>query len=255
MIIMKKIAFLILLLSFSFGFAQNEALFNRATEQYNDAEYAAAIDNYKQILDNGQHSASLYFNLGNCYYKLNAIGPSIYYYEKALLLSPNNEEIRNNLAFAQNMRLDAIEEMPKTEMSRIYNSVVGMFTSDQWSYLAIALVFLFVLAYMAYYFLRSANQKRAAFISSMLSLVLCLVCILLAYLNHQQNKNDDPAIIFAKEVNVNAEPNVNSSTAFTLHEGTKVNVLDELDEWRRIRIADGQTGWLQVDSIKKIKEF
>ena len=140
-------------------------------------------------------------------------------------------------------------------MSRIYNSVVGMFTSDQWSYLAIALVFLFVLAYMAYYFLRSANQKRAAFISSMLSLVLCLVCILLAYLNHQQNKNDDPAIIFAKEVNVNAEPNVNSSTAFTLHEGTKVNVLDELDEWRRIRIADGQTGWLQVDSIKKIKEF
>ncbi len=108
---------------------------------------------------------------------------------------------------------------------------------------------------MAYYFLKPANQKRAAFISSMLSLVLCLVCILLAYLNHQQNKNDDPAIIFAKEVNVNAEPNVNSSTAFTLHEGTKVNVLDELDEWRRIRIADGQTGWLQVDSIKKIKEF
>lgn len=253
--IMKKIAFLICLLSFTFGFAQNEALFDKATDLYNDGEYSKAIDNYKEILDNGQHSASLYFNLGNCYYKLNAIGPSIYYYEKALVLDPDNGEIQNNLAFAQNMRLDAIEEMPKTEISRIYNSVVGMFTSDQWAYLAVALVFLFVLAYMAYYFLSSANQKRAAFISSMLSLALCVVCVLFAYLNHQQNKNNDPAIIFAKEVNVNAEPNANSSTVFTIHEGTKVNVLDELDEWRRIRIADGQTGWLPVDSIKKIKEF
>ena len=253
--IMKKIAFLICLLTFTFGFAQNEALFNKATELYNDGHYSEAIDNYRQILDNGQHSASLYFNLGNCYYKLNAIGPSIYYYEKALILDPGNAEIQNNLAFAQNMRLDAIEEMPKTEVSRIYSSVVGMFTSDQWAYLAVGLILLFVLAYMAYYLLRSANQKRAAFISSMLSLALCLICVLFAYLNHQQNKNDDPAIVFAKEVNVNAEPNANSSTVFTIHEGTKVNVLDELDQWRRIRIADGQTGWLQVDSIKKIKEF
>ncbi|MCR9227297.1 MAG: tetratricopeptide repeat protein [Flavobacteriaceae bacterium] len=252
---MKKIAFLVCLLSFTFGFAQNQALFNKATELYNDGQYSEAIDNYQQILNSGQHSASLYFNLGNCYYKLNAIGPSIYYYEKALLLSPNNKEIENNLRFAQNMRLDAIDEIPKTELSRVYDSVVGMFSSDQWAYLAVVLVFLFVLAYMAYYFLRPANQKRAAFISSMLSLTLCVICVLLAYLNDQQDKNDDPAIVFAKEVNVNAEPNTNSSTVFTIHEGTKVNVLDELDEWRRVRIADGQTGWLLEDNIKSLKDF
>ena len=123
----KKMTFLVCFLSLSFGFAQNETLFNEATELYNNGEYSAAIENYEEILENGEHSASLYFNLGNCYYKLNSIGPSIYYYEKALLLSPNNEEIKNNLRFAQNMRLDAIEEMPKTELSRIYNSIIGMF--------------------------------------------------------------------------------------------------------------------------------
>ncbi|WP_127136339.1 tetratricopeptide repeat protein [Flagellimonas oceanensis] len=251
----KKMTFLVCFLSLSFGFAQNETLFNEATELYNNGEYSAAIENYEEILENGEHSASLYFNLGNCYYKLNSIGPSIYYYEKALLLSPNNEEIKNNLRFAQNMRLDAIEEMPKTELSRIYNSIIGMFTSDQWAYLAVALVFLFVLAYMAYYFLRPANQKRAAFITSMLSLTLSAVSLLFAYLNHQQNKNDDPAIVFAKEVSVNSEPNTNSNTVFTIHEGTKVNILDKLDEWRRIRIADGQTGWLLADNIKSLKDF
>ena len=141
---MKKIILLLSLLSFSFGFSQNKVLFNEATEFYNNGEYSAAIENYEQIIENGEHSASLYFNLGNCYYKLNSIGPSIYYYEKALLLSPNNKEIQNNLRFAQNMRLDAIEEMPKTELSRIYNVIVGMFSSDQWAYFAVGFVFLFV---------------------------------------------------------------------------------------------------------------
>ena len=77
----------------------------------------------------------------------------------------------------------------------------------------------------------------------------------MAYLNFQQYKNNDPAIVFDKEVNVNSEPNADSSTIFTIHEGTKVNVLDELDDWKRIRIADGQTGWLKGDNVKKIKDF
>ncbi|WP_318310797.1 SH3 domain-containing protein [Flagellimonas crocea] len=252
---LKKMTFLLCFLSFALGFAQNEALFNEATELYNDGKYSEAIDNYKKIVENGEHSAALYFNLGNCYYKLNSIGPSIYYYEKALLLSPNDDEIQNNLRFAQNMRLDAIEEIPKTELSRIYNLVVGAFTYDQWSFLAIGLVVLFVLAYMAYYFLEQANRKRAAFISGILSLIFGVVCVLMAYLSYQRYKANDPAIVFQKEVNVNAEPNTSSNTIFTLHEGTKVNVLDQLDGWQRIRIADGQTGWLKADNIKKIKEF
>lgn len=252
---MKKIILFLFLVSLSLGYSQNENLFNEATEFYNNAEYSKAIENYKQILENGEHSASLYFNLGNSYYKLNSIGPSIYYYEKALLLSPNNQEIKENLRFAQNMRLDAIEEVPTTEISKIYKSAVGMFSYDGWAYLAVALVFLFVLAYMAYYFLSAANQKRAAFISGIFSLVLGVLCILMAYLNQQQNKTDDPAIVFAKEVNVNSEPNANSNAVFTIHEGTKVNILDELNDWRRIRIADGQTGWLLASEIKPLKDF
>ncbi|MBR9854371.1 MAG: tetratricopeptide repeat protein [Algicola sp.] len=251
----KKIALLICLGWFTLGFSQNEALFNEATELYNNGEYSSAIENYKKILENGEHSASLYFNLGNCHYKLNSIGPSIYYYEKALLLAPNNTEIQNNLRFAQNMRLDAIEEVPKTELSRIYNVVVGMFSSDQWAYIAVGLIFLFVLAYMAYYFLRSANQKRVAFISGIFALSIGIICILMAYLNYQQYKRDDPAIVFSKEVHVISEPNNNSTIIFTIHEGTKVNVLEELEDWKRVRIADGQTGWLKNNTIKIVKDF
>lgn len=251
----RKLILPICLLSIFFGFAQNTDLFTEATEYYNNGEYSKAIKNYEQILESGEHSAELYFNLGNCYYKQNAIGPSIYYYEKALLLKPNDSEILNNLSYAQNMRLDAIEELPKTEIIQIYGKVVNMFSFDQWSYISIALILLFVFGYLAYFFLRMANQKRIAFIVSIFAFSLGIICVLMAYLQHQEFKKDNPAIIFSKEVKISAEPNDNSEVVFTLHEGTKVIVLDHLNDWEKIRIADGQSGWLKSDSIKLLKDF
>ncbi|GLU43375.1 tetratricopeptide repeat protein [Allomuricauda sp. NBRC 101325] len=251
----KKYLVFIALFSLSVLSAQNSALFKQATEFYNNGEFSKAIENYEQILESGNHSASLYFNMGNCYYKLNAIGPSIYYYEKALLLSPNDTEIKNNLQFAQNMRLDAIEEMPQTEMSQVYNKVINWFSCNGWAYLTVIFSILFVLIYLAYYFIRMANQKRIAFIASFFSLGLAIFCVLMGYLQHDQQKKNNPAIVFNKEINVNAEPNSNSEVIFTLHEGTKVNILDELDGYKKIRIVDGQTGWLLEDSIKALKDF
>ena len=87
------------LLAFAWGNAQNGQLFTQATEHYNKGEYSKAIENYEQILEGGEHSPELYFNLANCHYKLNHIGPSIYYYEKALLLNPDDGEIKNNLKY------------------------------------------------------------------------------------------------------------------------------------------------------------
>ncbi|MBT8302403.1 MAG: tetratricopeptide repeat protein, partial [Maribacter sp.] len=148
---MKQLLFIIVMLIAFLGNAQNEALFNRATESYNNGDYQKAIENYSEILENGQHSAELYYNLGNAYYKLNQIAPSIYYYEKALLLSPNDEEIKNNLSYARNMTLDAIEVLPETGLSKIYNAVTGIMTFDQWSYTAVVFMILFVLLYIAFY--------------------------------------------------------------------------------------------------------
>lgn len=245
------IAFFIITL----GYTQNSELFDKATEFYNQGEYSKAIENYEQIIDNGEHSAELYFNLGNCHYKLNHIGPSIYYYEKALLLKPNDAEISNNLKYAQNMRLDAVEEMPRPVLARIYDGVVNIFSSDQWAYLAVALIMVFVLCYLAYYFLRIASQKRFAFITSILALVLGFTSVVMAYLHYQDSKNDNPAIVYSKEVKITSEPNTNSEAVFILHEGTKVNIMEGLNGWRKIRIADGQTGWTKIENIKPLKDF
>ncbi|WP_343488260.1 tetratricopeptide repeat protein [Allomuricauda sp. d1] len=236
-------------------FAQNEVLFSKATDAYNEGKYVEAIESYQKILRNGEHSAALYFNLGNAHYKLNQIGPSIYYYEKALLLDPNDAEIKNNLGFAKNMRLDAIEQMPKTVMQKLYDNTAAVLSFDGWATTAIVFVILFVALYLAYYLFRYSNYKRIAFISSMTGLALAIVALTFAYLQFQKFKNDNPAIIFSKEVRVLAEPNKRSQEVFTLHEGTKVNIQDTLEDWQKIKIADGQTGWLTSENLKQLKDF
>lgn len=252
---MKKILTLLLLSLCFFGNAQNDVLFKTAADAYNKGNYEKAAEDYLKIIENGQHSAAVYYNLGNAYYKLNKVAPSIYYFEKALLLKPNDPEIKNNLGYAQNMALDAIEVSQETGMSRLYHSVISFLSYDQWAYTAILLMFVFVLAYIAFYYFRYASYKRIAFIGSFIALFLSVLSVLMAYLQYNTIEADQPAIVFSEAVGVKAEPNDRTSDVFTLHEGAKVNVLETFNNWKKIELADGKTGWLLDEHIKLLKNF
>ena len=235
--------------------AQAEARFEKATEAYNEGDYLKAISYYEDILAGKQHSAALYFNLGNAHYKLGHIAPSIYYYEKALLLDPDDPEIRNNLGFAQNMTLDAIQPLPKTDLRRLYDRLVYFVGLDTWAYLGVLFMFLFVSGFILFSSWRRPNQKRVALIGALAALFLSLGCTALAYLQYASYQADQPAIVFDEEVVARSEPNQQSQEAFRLHEGTKVQLLDSLDSWQKIALADGQTGWLPRNSLKPLKDF
>lgn len=246
----------ILLLFFCFwANAQNETLFKKANDAYNEGDYVQAADHYLEILEKGEHSAELYFNLGNAYYKLNQIAPSIYYYEKALLLNPNDSEIKNNLAYSQNMTLDAIEVLPETGLASLYKRFTGYFSFDQWAKITVFFMILFVLLYIAFYFFSYSTRKRIAFIGSLLAIILSIISAVFAFFEYEDFKTDNPAIVFAQESQVKTEPNDRSQQAFVLHEGTKVNVLDTLDEWGKIQLTDGKTGWISSENIKLLKDF
>jgi len=251
-----KITLLFLTLSIGVqAAAQDNSLFDKATEAYNKGRYDEAISYYEQILESGGHSAAVYFNLGNSYYKKNEIAPSIYYYEKALLLEPGDPETRNNLRFAQNMTLDAITPLPQTDLQRLYRRLIFALSLDGWAYAGIFFVLLFVGAYLFFLGSDTPNRKRIGLITSLTSLMLAVVCTTLSYLQYRAYRKDQPAIVFAREVPVRSEPNERSTSAFLLHEGTKVQVLDSLNEWRKIQLADGQNGWIAAESIRLLKDF
>lgn len=252
---MKKILYILSFL-FSFGLlAQNQALFEKANTLYNEGKYAEAIDNYSAILETEKHSADLYYNLANAHYKLNNIAPSIYYYEKALLLNADDSEINNNIAFAKNMTIDAIDVVPDVGFSKLLNTITHKMSFDAWAKTSVALVFCFVVLFLGYYFAYSTLNKRITFIGSITALIL--VCITLAFAFHKYNldKNDNPAIVFAQESKVKSNPNSRSEESFRLHEGTKVQVIETYNDWNKIELSDGKVGWVIAEDIKLLKEF
>ena len=106
---MKKILILLLFVSQVFW---AQTAFDQGNKFYEKENYQAAISSYESVANSGKQSAELYFNLGNCYYKLHKVAPAIYNYEKALLLSPNDTEIKTNLEFARKMTIDDIKVIP-----------------------------------------------------------------------------------------------------------------------------------------------
>ncbi|MFD0990386.1 tetratricopeptide repeat protein [Mariniflexile jejuense] len=249
---MKKLLYILSFLLSLSVFAQNNAIFDSANALYNEGKYAEAIDKYNTILTTKKHSAELYFNLGNAHYKLNHIAPSIYYYEKALQLAPNDADIENNLAFARNMTIDAIDVIPEAGLSKLLNNAANSFTFDAWAKISIAFVFCFVILFLIYYFAYTSLRKRLTFLGSLASLAFMCITLLFAFHKFNLDKKDKPAIVFAKESLIKNAPNNRSEESFKLHEGTKVQVIDTVNNWKKIKLQDGKTGWIPSEDIKAL---
>ena len=253
-IIMKHIIYI---LFFFFGSltAQNETVFEQANALYNDAKFDEAIAKYESILETKQHSAEVYYNLANAHYKLNNIAPSIYYYEKALQLKPEDKDILNNRAYAKKMTVDAIQAVPELGLSRFFNKVIKILTFDNWAKLAIVLMVLFIALFLVYYFTHGTQSKRVSFILSFVFLFLSLCSVGLAFQKQALDNKDNPAIVFAQKSEVKTEPNLDGKDAFVLHEGAKVLVLDTINDWRKIKLLDGKIGWINAKDIKMLNNF
>jgi hypothetical protein len=247
---MKKLL-LIFLLTTQFFYAQSG--FEKGNGLYQKGKYEQAISAYESILASKNHSAELYFNLGNCYYKLNKVAPAIYNYEKALVLNPEDAEISNNLKFAQKLQIDEIKVIPQVGFSKMVHDFTSIFHYNTWAWISVGFSILFLLCFSGYYFSRFTFTKRMFFFGMFVVLFLLLISVSSAISEKNHFENDKPAIVFAEMVLVKSEPQRASNTVFTLHEGTKVFVLETLDSWKKIQLTDGTEGWIEKTAIKEVK--
>ena len=116
----------------------------------------------------------------------------------------------------------------------------------------VVFVILFVVLFLIDYFTYSGSKKRLAFVGSFLSLFIVILSLSLAFKKYNLDENDRPAIVFAKEAQVKSEPNLRSSEAFKLHEGTKVQILDTVNNWKKVKLTDGKSGWISNEDIKEL---
>ncbi|SDS56568.1 Tetratricopeptide repeat-containing protein [Polaribacter sp. KT25b] len=252
---MKKILFLLLIIANTISAQNADELFSSANDLYKNEKFEKAIELYKQIESKGLTSSELYYNLGNSYYKLNKVGPSIYYLEKALKINPLNEDAKNNLVFAKRLALDKIEELPKTVLQKFNINYLQQLSYNQWAIVVIVFSILGSLLFLLFYFADAPSIKRFYFVTSSLSFILLIISLLITFNQYSLSKNKKEAIVFAEKTEVRNAPTFNSEDVFTLHEGTKVLVLDDVDDWRKIEIADGKQGWIIAKEIKVLNDF
>ncbi len=250
---MKAIYFLMIVCSTAITWAN--PLLEKANELYRKEEYAAAIETYEKVLEYKQHSVALYYNLANAHYKLHHIAPSIYYYEKALLLNPTDEEVLNNLQFAQAMTIDDIKPVSEVGISAWAKSVSGLFHYDTWAYLSVFLSVLISVFFAGYYFSRQASYKRFSFISMMAVSFLLVLSFIVGLYAKSVDESENPAIVFANTAPVKNEPKIAAEDTFVLHEGAKVNIKENQGEWCKIALSNGSEGWILTQSIKAVKSI
>jgi tetratricopeptide (TPR) repeat protein len=250
---MKKGLFIVFLIGY-FSFAQApEDLFRAANNAYNQGEYERAVMYYDSIHAQGVHSAELYFNLGNAHYKRNAIAPSILNYERALLLDPSNDDIRNNLVYAQNMTLDRFSPLPESDLKELSRDLLQLNDVRGWSVLSIAACWLAAIFFVFY--VRSSNStwKRVYFSAFVLLGLLILMSLAAALQQKGAEENTQPAIVFSETESFRSEPNLRSEVLLTIHEGTKVYVQEALEGWVKIRLVNGAVGWIPQSSMIYIR--
>lgn len=250
--IMKKLVVICMLFVASItSFGQQEVFFSQANDLYNKGAYEKAIALYTKVLDSGQHSSELYYNLANAYYKTQEVGPSVYYYEKALSLAPNDKDILINYGFAKQTRVDKIEAIPQGVLKKFYKKLMN-FPIDFWGYIALIGSLLFVLGFVFFYLSTDPTKRKVFFGIWVLSIFIAICALSLAFSSVSFKKNHVYAILFEEEISVQSEPNLRSEQLFKLHEGTKMQLLQNVDNWTKIKLEDGKTGWLTTKSFKKL---
>lgn len=237
----------------SFGFAfEPESILIKANEEYKVKNFSEAISLYQIIVDSGYHSAELYYNIGNSFFKQGDIPRAILNYERALLLNPTNEDIKFNLAKSQTFVVDKIEIIPEFFVKTWFRNTVVILSSDTWALFALVLFVISIMGYLLFFLGQKAGVKKLLFTLSVLITLLFMLSGFFAFKSKGYIENSSGAIVMSPTVTVKSSPDTDGLDVFIIHEGSKVVILRKLADWYEIKIADGKQGWLKSNDVEKI---
>ena len=232
--------------------SQVDDIMAKGNKFYRDGSYEKAIDEYGQLVNEGYFGTSLFYNLGNSYYRVGKIGYAILYYEKALKLSPSDEDVQHNLNFARLSTVDRIQPLPKFFLFDWWESLLNSFSENGWAYIVFVVYLLLIILVALYFFARSVVQQKIIFFSSIAVVFILAICVSLLIVKVNREETLKSGIIVKQAVTVKSSPEATGTDAFVIHEGLKVNIEDKLDAWVKIRLADGKVGWIENNLVKQI---
>lgn len=253
---MKRIAGIILSLICITVSADAQTMLEQGNEQYAAGNYTDAIETYLSIINEaeghiGKSYATVYYNLGNAYYKTGELAQSIIAYERALRLSPTDGDIQYNLAFVQSHITDNITDTQSFAISNWLKTVRNMLPEQVWMWMSVILFSLCLVGILLFMLSREIWLRKTAFHLAWIMLLVAILSGVNAGSLHRRDTKRAEAVITQGIVNAKSSPDRSGTDLFTLHEGTKVYIKETLGEWCNIRVGNNQ-GWIKVNHLERI---
>ncbi len=242
----------IFLTQFSVAQSEEQSTFQSANQAFSNKNYDHAIQLYESILGKDIQSPELYFNLGNCFFQKKEWGKTILNYERALLLDPNDPEILQNLELAKSETIDEIAVLPNFFLARWWVQVRDLTHSGLWSIFGILLFWVGIAGIILWILGKERQQRKRGFLGGMTILGLSLVVFALAYSSYQVQQKSGSAIIMSKETSLKTLPDEISNEILPLHEGIKVEIIEKVTSWYKVRLDNGEVGWIIQSDLEEI---
>lgn len=225
----------------------------QADKLYAKDNYQAAAKIYESIIQKQGAAPELYYNLGNCYYKLDEIAKSVLNYERALLLDPDNSNAKANLVLARDKTIDKITPASELFFIAWWKNLTNIMGINSWLVIAYITFILMLTGILAYAFLSNIIFRKIGAYGAIACLIITLIANLSALSQYIIMTNKNYAIIMAPAITVKSSPSDSSTDLFIIHEGSKVEILDDtMAKWHEIKLEEGKVGWIPVEALEQI---
>jgi tetratricopeptide (TPR) repeat protein len=252
MLRITSFATLLLLIAVSVNAQSPEQLFQKGNGYYQQGNYASAIECYESVVKTGVTGGALCFNLGNAYYKQGNMGKAILNYERAVRLMPGDDDLMHNLQLANLLIVDRIDVTPRLFIWDTWDAIKAWFSLNGITWTVYALLMLTAGAVVLVILARSFAIRKIGMIA-VLSLGLPLIFAVAILTDKAMDAGrKDEAIVLSTITTIKNSPDAKSSDAFVLHAGVKVRITDSVNEWVKIRLADGKVGWMERGAAEEI---
>ncbi len=240
-----KVVLLVFLISVKILPLSNPSeMMKKGNEYFLSGDYQKSIEVYEKLIADGFKGASLYFNLGNAYYRVGKIGLSILYYEKAKQFSPNDEDINHNLNFVRLQTKDKIEKLPAFFLFDWWEVLLSYLHINQLTVFSYLFFLISLIAITFYVLSNDLKVKRISFYSIFVSVTILIISVSFLILKLHREENLKYGVLITSSTFVKSSPDPESKDVFIIHEGLKFKIEDKIENWYKIRLDDGKVGWI-----------
>jgi tetratricopeptide (TPR) repeat protein len=229
-----------------------EQMFQDGNRAFQQGKFQDAIAMYEKLLSTGYQSGEVFYNLGNAYYRVGNIGRAILFYERAARLIPDDDDLRHNLQLANLLIPDRIDPAPRLFIWQWWEAAKVSFSIASVTWLAYLTYLLVAVGVAVIVLARTYTVRRIGMLAALVSGVLLIVFGTLLVAKVAEANRADEAIVMVALATAKNSPDAKSSDAFVLHNGAKVLITDAVNEWMKVRLADGKVGWVEKGTLEVI---